>query len=132
MTTRLAPTTVRSVPPAFAGIYSHAVELRAPTRLLFVAGQIGVARDGETRDGFEDQCRQAMDNVEAILDAAGLGAQDILRVVYYLTDAADLPRLTELRRQRWFSAEPPAVTTLVVAGLAAPELKVEIEVTAGR
>jgi hypothetical protein len=42
-----------------------------------------------------------------------------------LTRAVDLPTLGELRRKRWASATPPAVTTLVVAALARPELLVE-------
>lgn len=132
MIERLNPPTVRPVPRDFAGIYAHAVALHRPERLVCIAGQIGVSGDGKTDDDFEGQCHRAMDNVEAILDAAGLVAGDIVRVVFYVTDPADLPTLTEIRRQRWHSAEPPAVTTLVVAGLAAPELRVEIEIMAGR
>jgi 2-iminobutanoate/2-iminopropanoate deaminase len=50
---------------------------------------------------------------------------DIVKLVFYLTRAVDLPTLGELRRKRWASSTPPAVTTLVVAALARPELLVE-------
>ncbi len=131
MLARHQPDTVRPVRGKFEGIYCHAVEIAAPARLLYLAGQIGLAPDGATRAGFAAQCHQAMDNVEALLTEAGMTTADILRVTYYLTDPADLAALTEIRQARWSSDEPPSVTTLVVAALAGPDLLVEIEVTAG-
>lgn len=132
MAVRLNPTTVREVPTAFQGVYAHAVRVENPARLLCIAGQIGVTPAGETLETFEAQCRQAMANAEAILDAEGLSRDDMVRVVYYVTDPKHLPSLLAIRQERWAGPHPPAVTTLVVAGLAAPELLVEIEVTAGR
>ncbi|MCW0234646.1 MAG: RidA family protein [Ferrovibrio sp.] len=129
-TRRHDPTTVWTVPDAFRRIYSHAVEIPADTRLLLVSGQIGIAPDGTLRSGFADQCAQAIANVEALLAEAGLHVTDIVKATYYLTRATDLPLLTALREQRWSSSTPPAVTTLVVAALARPELLVEIEVMA--
>ncbi len=131
MLKRLAPQTIRKVPEPFAKIYSHAVEISAPKRLLFMSGQIGIAPDGMVLKGFEDQCNQAMANVEALLSDSGLTRESIFRVTYYLTDAQDLATLGRIRNARWGSEQPPAVTTLVVAALAAPELQVEIEVVAG-
>jgi enamine deaminase RidA (YjgF/YER057c/UK114 family) len=133
MLRRLNPPTVREVPETYRGIYSHAVELTSPEKLLLVSGQIGVTVDGITPPTFEEQCHQAMDNVEAILADAGLGVENILRVTYYLTSAGYLGALAAIRKKRWGSAEhAPAVTTLVISELAAPDLQVEIEVTAGR
>lgn len=131
MPVRLNPSTVRAVPDRFQAIYAHAVEVRSPEKILFVSGQIGVSPDGETLKSFGEQCQQAMSNVEAILKASDMSVADILRVTYYVTRASDLPALGEARRSRWASAKPPAVTTLVVAGLATPDLLVEIEVMAG-
>ncbi|WP_298914161.1 RidA family protein [uncultured Roseobacter sp.] len=130
MILRHAPKTVSEIPPRYAGIFSHGVEISAPARFLFLSGQIGVNTRGITQQGFEAQTRQAMDNVEALLHAAEMQQDDILRVIYYVTDAANLKTLSNLRQERWQSDSGPAVTTLVVAGLAAPDLLVEIEVTA--
>ena len=127
---RLAPETVRDVPPEFRNIYSHGVEISGPRRLLFLSGQIGIAPDGTMHETFDAQCRQSMDNVEALLTDADMSTANILRVIYYLTDEKDLPALSAIRQEKWGSAEPPAVTTLVVAALAKPGLCVEIEVTA--
>jgi len=124
------PATVAAVPAAFSTIYSHAVEVPPNARQLLISGQIGVAPDGTQQSGFRAQCEQAMANVEALLDAADLRPVDMVKVTYFLTRAEDLPMLTELRQARWSSPNPPAVTTLIVAGLARPGLLVEIEVTA--
>jgi 2-iminobutanoate/2-iminopropanoate deaminase len=131
-TSRHNPPSLRARPEQFKAIYSHAVEVQAGARLLMISGQVGVALDGTTRQGFAAQCEQAMDNAEALLAAAKMSTADIVKVTYFLTRAADLPALGDTRRRRWASAEPPAVTTLVVAALAAPDYLVEIEVTAAR
>lgn len=132
MIRRLNPATVREVPATYQGIYTHAVEVSAPSKLLLISGQIGVDVDGVTPPTFEAQCHQAMDNVEAILASVGMSTEKILRVTYYLTSAGNLPALTRVRQERWGSADhAPAVTTLVISELAAPDLQIEIEVTAG-
>ena len=124
------PEAVWPVPEGFRSIYAHGVELRSNARLLFISGQIGVAADGSLATDFEAQCEMAMTNVEALLAAAAMEHTNIVKLVFYLTRAVDLPRLGELRRKRWASLTPPAVTTLVVAALARPELLVEIDATA--
>ena len=124
------PETVWPIPESFRSIYAHGVELRSKARLLFLSGQIGVAPDGSLATHFEAQCEVAMTNVETLLTAAAMKQADIVKLVFYLTRAADLPTLGELRRKRWASPTPPAVTTLVVAALARPELLIEIDVTA--
>lgn len=123
------PPTVWTVPDAFRTIYTHACEAPAG-RLVFVSGQFGVAPDGRMREDFAGQLEQAMDNVEALLAASGLGLPHVANATFFLTRAADLPELGQLRRARWASERPAAVTVLVVAGLARPDALVEVEVTA--
>ncbi|MBV9734385.1 MAG: RidA family protein [Acidisphaera sp.] len=77
------------------------------------------------------QCRQTLANIRAALAEAGAGFDDVVRVHYYLTDAADFPPCWELLRQA-FGGARPAATMLVVAGFAEPAMKIEIEVTARR
>jgi 2-iminobutanoate/2-iminopropanoate deaminase len=124
------PEAVWPVPESFRSIYAHGVELRGDARLLFVSGQIGIAPDGSLAPDFAAQCEVAMTNVEAMLAAAAMTHTNIVKLVFYLTRAVDLPMLGELRRKRWASSTPPAVTTLVVAALARRELLVEIDATA--
>jgi 2-iminobutanoate/2-iminopropanoate deaminase len=124
------PEAVWPVPESFRSIYAHGVELRSNARLLFVSGQIGIAPDGSLAPDFAAQCEVAMTNVEALLAAAAMMHTNIVKLVFYLTRAVDLPMLGELRRKRWASSTPPAVTTLVVAALARPGLLVEIDAIA--
>ena len=124
------PATVWPVPDEFRPIYSHAAELQAPARALFISGQFGVTPDGALADGFERQCEQAMDNVEALLTAAGMSRGNIIKLTYYLTRTADFPALGRIRRQRWASEAAPSVTAIAVAGLARPEYLIEIEAVA--
>ncbi len=125
------PDALWPVPEAFQTIYSHGLEVSGANRLMFLSGQIGVAPDGTVPSDFDGQCRQAMANVEALLSAADLSLHNALRITYYLTNPSHLAALTARRQERWSSAEPPAVTTLVVSALARPELLIEIEVIAG-
>ena len=127
---RHAPTTVWPVPEGFRGIYAHAVEVFGGSRVLLISGQVGVEPDGSVPTGFSEQCNRAMSNVEELLASANMAVADIVKLNYYVTRQTDLPALNEARIRRWKSNAPPAVTTLVVAGLARPELLVEIEVTA--
>ena len=125
------PATVWPVPDEFRLIYSHAAEFPAEGRMLFISGQFGVTPDGTLADGFERQCEQAMDNVEALLTAAGMSRGNIVKLTYYLTRIADFPALGRIRRQRWAaSAAAPSVTAIAVAGLARPEYLIEIEAVA--
>ena len=98
--------------------------------MLFVSGQVGVAPDGSLPAGFTEQVELAMNNVEALLASAGMTKDHLVKLNYYLTRAADAPTLGEIRRNRWSSAEPPAVTPMVVVALARPEYLIEIEAIA--
>ncbi|AWB19932.1 GNAT family N-acetyltransferase [Methylobacterium currus] len=127
--TIINPPTVWTVPEPFRTIYTHA-RAAQPGRTLFVSGQFGVAPDGRMHEGFADQLARAMDNVEATLAAAGMRLPDVAKATFFLTRAGDLPMLGQVRRARWASEAPAAVTVLVVAGLARPDALVEVEVTA--
>lgn len=93
--------------------------------LVAVAGQVGTdPATGEVVGAdVGAQTEQALRNVRAVLRAAGCDLEDVLRVDCYLTDPADFAAFNEVYA-RWFSAEPPARTTVMV-GLVAG-LKVEI------
>jgi enamine deaminase RidA (YjgF/YER057c/UK114 family) len=62
---------------AFRSVYSHSAEVQAAGRLLFISGQFGAAPDGKLLGEFAPQCEQAVDNVEALLSAAGMTTVNI-------------------------------------------------------
>lgn len=118
------------VTPGFEAIYAHAVETPAESRILHISGQIGKGVDGTVPPSFEAQFRLAIANLEEVLGAADMTITDVVKLTYYLTRAADLGELGEIRRE--LLAFAPAVTTLVISALAAPDLLVEVDATAAR
>jgi len=124
------PPTVWQVPETFKSVYSHAVEVRDVNRLLMTSGQFGVTPDGDLAADFATQCEQAIDNVEALLAASGMTTSNIAKLTYYVTSASNFPELVAIRQKRWARQPAPAVTAIVVSGLARPEYLIEIEATA--
>ena len=124
------PPSVWTVPETFKPVYSHAAEAPGIERLLMISGQFGVAPNGDLAADFGTQCEQAMDNVEALLAASGMTTSNIVKFTYYVTSAANFPALVEIRRRRWAWEPAPAVTAIVVSGLARPDYLIEIEATA--
>lgn len=112
-----------------AGAYSHSMAVPGGSQVIFLAGQIGLNPDGNAAVGFLEQAHRAYSNVAAILAHHGLGMDDVVKMTAYLTDPADLPTYSEVRAE-WLGDARPASTLLIVAGLALPELKVEIDVVA--
>jgi 2-iminobutanoate/2-iminopropanoate deaminase len=114
--------------PAAIGPYSQAISAGS---LLFCAGQVGLdPLTGQLVDGFEAQVERALDNIAAVLDAAGLGFADVVKTTCFLVDMADFQAFNELYGRRM--GEPaPARSTVAVAGLPRGG-RVEIEVIAHR
>ncbi len=96
---------------------------------VFVAGTVG--RDPETGElpvDVESQCANALRIIAAALAEAGAGFADVVRVTYYAPERSDFERCWPQLRAA-FGAHPPA-STMVVAGLIDPAMRIEIEVTA--
>ena len=107
--------------------YCHAT--RAGDR-VWISGVVGMTEDGGVPDGAEAQFRVALDNLGAVLRAAGgAGPADIVKVTVFLTDIADRARINPLR-QAWFGPHRPASTLVEVSALVLPALRVEIEAEA--
>lgn len=113
----------------YHGIYAHGVETRAGARVLYVSGQVGVARDGGLWPDFRGQCRQALANVKDVLRAANMALADIVKMSFFLVRRDDMSELVEVRKEL-LDGVRPAVTTLFVASLVSPDWLVEVEVVA--
>lgn len=109
--------------PAAIGPYSQAV---GTGRLLFTSGQLGMdSATGELACGVEAQTEQAMRNLGAILQEAGLDYADIVKTTVFVVDLGDFATVNAVY-QRFFEAEPPARSCVQVAALPKDGL-VEIE-----
>ena len=116
--------------PAASGGYAQAVKLGDVDELVFVSGQIPVATDGSVPAAFADQCRLAWRNVEAQLNAAGMGIADIVKVTTYLSDRAYAAENSAIRREVLTGLTP--ALTIIIAGIYDPAWLLEIEVIAAR
>lgn len=99
--------------------------------LLHISGQVAQGPDGKTV-GVGDivkQTERTLENLKAIVEQAGGSMKDVCRIVIYLLKREDLAKVIEVRRRN-FSEPYPAVSAIIVAGLANPEWLIEIEATA--
>ncbi len=101
--------------PKAVGPYSQAV---AHGGMVWLSGQIGLVPErGELAgDDLASQARQVMANLAAVLEAAGAGLEDIIKVTIYLTDMGDFPELNALYAE-WLGEHRPARATVAVAAL---------------
>jgi 2-iminobutanoate/2-iminopropanoate deaminase len=100
--------------------------------LVFVAGQLGVAPGGSgmVGGGITEQTEQVMENLAAILGAAGSGLANLVKTTVFLTDLGDFGAMNEVYA-RHVGERPPARSTVQVAALPSGA-RVEIEAIAHR
>jgi 2-iminobutanoate/2-iminopropanoate deaminase len=117
-----------AAPAPFEGApYSQAI---AAGELIFVSGQLGLA-PGETtleQKGIEEQTRQVLENVRAILEQAGSGLDRLLKTTVFLADLADFAAMNSVYSE-YVGDVPPARATAQVAALPSGAL-VEIDAVA--
>lgn len=130
MTDRLHFINPAEWPPAKG--YSNGVLVPGPT--LYIAGQIGwnAKQEFET-DDLGEQFAQALDNVLAVVHAAGGAPSDIAKMTIYVTDLDAYRASTRAIGAAWrarFGKHFPAMALVAVTGLLEPRAKVEIETIA--
>lgn len=113
--------------------FSQGIETTGHTRVLRCAGQTSVNADGEpVHDGdMAAQLGQALDNLEAVLQAADMTLSNLVRLNLYVTDIDAALEHFELVEKRLGAAGiQPAITLLGVSRLFIPSLLVEMEADA--
>jgi 2-iminobutanoate/2-iminopropanoate deaminase len=97
---------------------------------LYVSGQMGSdVKTGEFPDTFEDEMKNALNNVGAVLKAAGMTYGDVVAVTVYLSDMDLFQRMNTVYLT-YFKEPLPTRSTIGVAKLASPKGHIEITVTA--
>jgi 2-iminobutanoate/2-iminopropanoate deaminase len=116
--------------PAPVGPYSQAI---VAGELVFCAGQVALDPSTGELSGGPDvraQTRRVLDNLAAVLEAAGSSLDRVAKTTVFLTDLADFAAMNEVYAER-FGSHRPARSTVPVAGLPRGA-KVEIECIAVR
>ena len=113
--------------PAPVGPYSQAIRSGG---LVFCAGQVPLdPATGElVPGGIEEQTRRVLDNIGAVLAAAGLGFDAVVKTTIYLSDLSDFSAMNAVYAG-YFPSDPPARSTVQVAALPRGA-RVEIEAIA--
>ncbi|MEC0091538.1 RidA family protein [Paenibacillus macquariensis] len=109
--------------PGAIGPYSQAIEAGG---FIFTSGQLGLNPEtGQFGEGIEGQTRQSLTNLQAILEAAGVGMDQVVKTTVFLKDMNDFVAMNEVYSS-FFSQPFPARSAVEVARLPKDAL-VEIE-----
>jgi 2-iminobutanoate/2-iminopropanoate deaminase len=128
LTAERHPVVTDKAPRPLAGApYSQAIAARG---LVFCSGQIPMDPDSQqlVEGGITEQTTRVLENVKAVLEAAGSSLDDVLKTSVFLTDLDDFAAMNEVYA-RYFPKQPPARSTFEVSKLPAGAC-VEIEVVA--
>lgn len=114
-----------------AGVYHHYVRVDNPGSLIFLSGQL--SRDAEGKlvgpGDMMEQTRQAIRNMQTVLEAAGGSLEDIVSIVVYTTDMRHFKEIVQARME-FFRRNLPTSTAVEVNHLADPGLLIEFQAIA--
>jgi len=111
--------------PGAVGPYSQAI---ATDGFVFTAGQIAInpASGKVEATSIEDQTRQVLSNIDAVLRAAGSGLHRVVKMTVFMTDLKDFQAMNAVYAE-FFPSDPPARSAVQVVAL---PLGVQIEMEA--
>ena len=95
---------------------------------VHIAGTTALNGDGEIAADVTEQTREVLRKIEAALNDADAGLEDVVRTRIYLTDAADWEHVGRVHGEVFADIRP--VATMLVTGLLDPRMRVEIEAVA--
>jgi 2-iminobutanoate/2-iminopropanoate deaminase len=127
LSTKARPMPIQPIHPTGLS-YAQASLVTGARRLLFVSGQVPAGPDGTVPAAYPDQYRLAWRNVEAQLQAAGMGFDNLVKVTIFLSDRALIAQSGGLR-QEILGDRSPALT-IVIAGIYDSAWLLEIEAVA--
>ena len=113
--------------PGAIGSYSQAIEVG---NLVYTSGQLPIvpSTGSFVEGGIEEQTRQSLLNIEAILKAAGLSMRNVVKTTVYLSDMNNFAAMNSVYSE--FFAEPYPARSAVAVKTLPKEALVEIEVVA--
>jgi enamine deaminase RidA (YjgF/YER057c/UK114 family) len=112
------------------GRYTHAIEVPAGARLLYVSGQVPVAPDGSCPTTLGEQADQVYANIAAILTARGVPMSNIVKLTTYVTEDDGGTDSVRKARAKYLGEHRPASTAVFVVRLVDPAWKIEIDAVA--
>ena len=116
--------------PMRGGAFSSGVEAPAG-RTIYVSGQVSMDRNGNVvgEGDVKLQTQTVLESVKAVVEEAGGGMEDIVKITVFILDMAHYDEIHEVRR-RYFEEPYPASSMVEVSALIDPRLLIEIEAVA--
>ncbi len=111
--------------PAAIGPYSQAIDLGS---LVFTSGQIPVAPDGTVSDDVAEQTRQCLENLKAVLEAAGSSMDRVVKTTVFITDMDQFGVINEVYAK--FFAQPYPSRSCVQVAKLPKGVSIEVEAIA--
>ena len=115
------------------GQYSQITRVKA-SEFLFIAGQVGIDKDGRTPADFEAQCALTFANIGAALSSQGAGFANIVSFTSYLVHSQDIANFAQYRAREFPRLFPgggyPPNTLLIIDRLVREDLLVEVAAVA--
>ena len=114
-----------------ANVYHHFIRVDNPKSLIFLSGQLSRDADGRLvgPGDMAEQTRQAIRNMQTVLEAAGGTLEDIVSIVVYTTDIRTFKDIVQARME-FFTTKLPTSTIVEVNHLADPGLLIEFQAIA--
>ena len=109
------------------GHYHHVVK---DGNIVYLSGQVGIDKDRNLAPDPAGQIEQAFQNIQSALASVGSDMSHITKLTVYLTHREDFPTLVGIRGKYIPDDVTPAGTLLFVAGLAGPDMRIEIDIVA--
>ena len=96
--------------PAAVGPYSQAIQVSEVTDIIFTSGQLGlIPETGKLAEGgVEAQARQALTNIKAVLEEAGLTMDNVVKTTVLLADIADFAKVNAIYAEFFSEGSYPA------------------------
>lgn len=116
-------------PVAAPPTYSEGMEVTPGVRTLYIAGQVGWDEHKNVPGGIEAQTELLFQNMQHVLESAGMTFADIVKMNTYLVEPDDLAGYGAVRA-RMLQGVKPAATLVYIKQLIRPELLVEVDAVA--
>lgn len=117
--------------PGLSEPISHYSDAVRAGNTIYVSGQASLDARGKLVGPGDvvAQARQTLENMKAVLKAAGATLDDVVKVTVYLADRDDRPKVNEVRKE-YFKANRPASTLIEISRFAIEGMLIEIEAIA--
>lgn len=111
--------------------FSQAWRVEGAQAVVFLSGQGPILPDGQVLQAdFEGQARLTFENLQTVLEQAGLGFESVVKLTAYFTDLTNLRTFSQVRDEFTNTSAPPASTVVEVPSLALPGMTLEVEAIA--